>query len=326
MALRLRRGTDAERLIMEPPAAGELIYTTDTKAVYVGDGETVGGLPVSGAALDIDDLGNVVIAGDVNPGDVIQYDGTKWISAPSPDKTGNVYGADSTLLIDTDNSVIVGPIVASDDIIGDLVGDVTGNVTGDVVGNLTGNSSGFHDGDVAGSVFADDSGIMLDAQNLSLHVPTLQGNKQLITPQARATLELTYDDMGDLDQSYGEIIFSGRTTAGLEGQGAKIVGGKYGVFIQNDFNTGNPGTWAEAETATITYQGIGFGTYFPQAELDIRGNAQVTGFVQFGSLTTAERDALTAANGMVIYNTTNNKFEGYQNGGWINLDDGLAAS
>jgi hypothetical protein len=50
-----------------------------------------------------------------------------------------------------------------------------------------------------------------------------------------------------------------------------------------------------------------------------------TGFVQFGSLTTAERDSLTAVNGMVIYNTTNNRFEGRQNGAWINLDDGTAA-
>jgi hypothetical protein len=28
---------------------------------------------------------------------------------------------------------------------------------------------------------------------------------------------------------------------------------------------------------------------------------------------------------MVIYNTTNNRFEGRQNGAWINLDDGTAA-
>lgn len=42
MALRLRRGTNAERLTITP-ALGELIYTTDTKLVYVGDGNTAGG-------------------------------------------------------------------------------------------------------------------------------------------------------------------------------------------------------------------------------------------------------------------------------------------
>jgi len=49
-------------------------------------------------------------------------------------------------------------------------------------------------------------------------------------------------------------------------------------------------------------------------------------FLQFGQLSTSERDALAAENGMVIYNTSNNKFEGYQNGVWINLDDGSPAS
>ena len=44
-----------------------------------------------------------------------------------------------------------------------------------------------------------------------------------------------------------------------------------------------------------------------------------SGYVQFGSVTTTERNALTAANGMVIYNSTDNKFQGYENGAWVNL-------
>ena len=58
MALRLRRGTDAERLLIVP-AAGELIYTTDTKKVYVGDGATEGGLPIDTGALSINELTDV---------------------------------------------------------------------------------------------------------------------------------------------------------------------------------------------------------------------------------------------------------------------------
>lgn len=37
------------------------------------------------------------------------------------------------------------------------------------------------------------------------------------------------------------------------------------------------------------------------------------------SLTTTQRDALTAVNGMIIYNTTAAKFQGYEAGAWANL-------
>jgi len=57
----------------------------------------------------------------------------------------------------------------------------------------------------------------------------------------------------------------------------------------------------------------------------IDGSIIAPSYVQFGSFTTTERNLLVAANGMVVYNTTTNKFNGYQNGAWINIDDGSAA-
>jgi hypothetical protein len=52
MALQLRRGSSGTRTGIVP-AAGELIYTTDTKLVYVGDGTTAGGNIISGGLGDI---------------------------------------------------------------------------------------------------------------------------------------------------------------------------------------------------------------------------------------------------------------------------------
>jgi hypothetical protein len=46
MALQLRRGTEGTRTGITP-AVGELIYTTDTKLIYVGDGTTAGGVLVT---------------------------------------------------------------------------------------------------------------------------------------------------------------------------------------------------------------------------------------------------------------------------------------
>lgn len=50
MALKIRRGTEAQRVLLtgaEIPVAGELLYVTDTKKLYIGDGTTPGGNPIS---------------------------------------------------------------------------------------------------------------------------------------------------------------------------------------------------------------------------------------------------------------------------------------
>ena len=47
MSLLLRRGLEADRLSFTPEE-GELIYVTDTKLIYVGDGVTAGGNLLSG--------------------------------------------------------------------------------------------------------------------------------------------------------------------------------------------------------------------------------------------------------------------------------------
>jgi len=62
ISVQVRRGTEAERQTMDgvgtnpaQPAVGELIYTTDNKLLYVGDGVTTGGNLVAGGAASITD-------------------------------------------------------------------------------------------------------------------------------------------------------------------------------------------------------------------------------------------------------------------------------
>ena len=45
--IQIRRGVEAQRSLITPDA-GELIFTTDAKQVYVGDGTTAGGVLVTG--------------------------------------------------------------------------------------------------------------------------------------------------------------------------------------------------------------------------------------------------------------------------------------
>lgn len=73
MTLKIRRGTDTERQTITP-AEGEIIYTTDTKKIYVGDGTTAGGNTVTSESGSVFiDNGNVAI-GD----NVLDEEATGW--------------------------------------------------------------------------------------------------------------------------------------------------------------------------------------------------------------------------------------------------------
>lgn len=73
-------------------------------------------------------------------------------------------------------------------------------------------------------------------------------------------------------------------------------------------------TWLEA--IAITKEGtVGIGTVSvdTSAKLEI---LSTTGALLLPRMTNAQRNALTAVNGMMIYNTTNTRIEAYENGAW----------
>ena len=246
MPLQIRRGTEADRLLMtQALAVGELLYVTDTQRLYVGNGSTLGGIAVTGytnedaqdavapmftsgvhsnisysyddnnnrinSQIDLSSYtGNVSIVGSLNlsgdlqasafKGSIFADDSTLLVDAVSGtipysvlsgaptalsdftndegfikvsdiadgtvtidvnntgDLQGSVYGDDSTLLVDATNSLIPASVVS-----GTFTGNVVGTVTGTLVGDTFGNTTGFHTGDVKGSVFADNSTLLVDA-------------------------------------------------------------------------------------------------------------------------------------------------------------------
>ena len=104
--------------------------------------------------------------------------------------------------------------------------------------------------------------------------------------------------------------------AGVDSQATVGAGAVPGNIVMGT----TPDNGVTNYTVTINKDGnLGVNTLTPTEKLDVVGNVKTSGFVQFGSLTTAERNALSAANGMVIYNSDDNKFQGYENGGWANL-------
>jgi hypothetical protein len=86
--------------------------------------------------------------------------------------------------------------------------------------------------------------------------------------------------------------------------------------------------FASVTANTFISTGGGAPTLESETVIDLQAAERVrvtTSPFRLAQLTTTERNAISPVAGDLIYNTTDNRFQGYQNGGWINLDDGTSA-
>lgn len=221
MALRLRRGTDAERLLITP-ADGEMIWTTDTQELYVGNGTTVGGIRITGALndspealtqnLDLDSntifgsgdinisgqittSGSVTATGTVTAGSLVG-DGSQIynLSAANLDVSDlvveggsyylNIVGPDSASVLDTQSSELVIDNIAATSLT--LSEDL------DVGGTVTANQ--FY-GDLIGEVNAEDSTIVINRfGEVSTNKIYAQGKLVIEDPLGTTLIEPTSTD------------------------------------------------------------------------------------------------------------------------------------
>jgi hypothetical protein len=142
MPLQIRRGLDSQRVTITP-ADGELIYATDDKKLYVGDGTTVGGIAVTGFTTED------------------AYDATAQIFA----------NGTHTNITFTHNDAAdsISAVVSINTLTGNLNANNFGlNNLGNVTGSGTIDYQGLIIADFKGSIFAADSGVILDAQDRSV--------------------------------------------------------------------------------------------------------------------------------------------------------------
>ena len=89
------------------------------------------------------------------------------------------------------------------------------------------------------------------------------------------------------------------------------------VDIENDLRVDNKIYAAEFVSTSVGVPEISSATTI---DLNAGTRTRVTGGVfRLNRITSVQRDAVVAENGDLIYNTTTNKFQGYENGAWVNL-------
>ena len=285
MALRLRRGTDAERLLITP-LQGELIYTIDTKQLYAGDGTTAGGTLVSAdAATTLESLTDTDLAGKTN-GQVLSWNSSSGNWEPrslvSNIADGVVEGSNYQInIISEDSTILVNS--ATNEFTGNLEGDVTGNLTGNVIGNITGS----HIGDVRGSVFGDDSTLIIDGNTNALYgnltgdvVGDLRGDVVGdLTGNILGNVQgnLTGDAFGNHSGSFlGSIAASGSLSGDLQGSvfgndSTLLIDGNDSIIVGDIINDNTVTSALSAVTLQISGTGIVNGKAGIQIRTD--GNA-----------------------------------------------------
>jgi hypothetical protein len=123
MALQLRRGLDGAARTAFTPGVGEIIYTTDTKKVYIGDGTTAGGNPVSLVSSVNTQTGAVVLTADNiaeasgSPTNLYFTTERAQDSVAAAFIAGNAYNTNITFTYDDANNRITASVPSSSSVI-----------------------------------------------------------------------------------------------------------------------------------------------------------------------------------------------------------------
>lgn len=328
MALKIRRGTEAERQTITP-AEGELVYTTDEKRVYVGDGATLGGVPIdivdrTGFTLQgnldlggqrITGAGDIAITGNITAtGDIVAQGQNIQIGDEATDEV--VFGAEV-------NSDVIPKVDSANDL-----GSNAKRWNNLYVNEIT--TSGKINGPLYGSVIAADSTVVIDYETGTINAANLAGT---------LTGDFAGGFTGDVKANDGTVIldngtngtdavFTGSVTGNVTGDVAGNVTGTLtgyqtgdmtgSVFADdsstlvdsvNGYVTGNViNNSTKANTGVFGNNTLGAGGY----QLSVHGDQGIiAGDLSFddasGSTISANGNlTLTSSNGYIFLQPTTN--------------------
>ncbi len=373
MALKIRRGTDAQRQgkVFE---SGEIVWTTDGQQLWVGDlVGTPGGVPVVGAnvagyGLIYNAEDQVLEVSGLTTDDVEQGTNAnrKYFSPTlAQDAAASLFTTGSHTNIefqydDVDQKINatvtldgIGILNVQDDTSPSLGGDLTlnsHNITGtgniNITGTLTGTS-------FTGNLLASDSSTVINGTSKALTISSIAfntgggyvtGNQLVVQTSSNAFVTQSYNASNpwiSFLQNQGSnaavtnVTFArsrgttvSPTTIQTNDQILNIAAAAYTgsaytpagalVCLANGAVSAGvaPSAWVfrAADSAGVL-----------QSSFAVSGDGvQANKVFQIASYTTTQRNALTPAYGQMIYNTTTNTFQGYQNTGgvtpeWVDL-------
>ena len=284
MALKLRRGL-SENLADIVPAEGELIYTTDTKLIYVGDGAASGdeltplGTGSGGTSPGITD--------DASTSVLTLTDSLITLARPAAitgDLTIGDYQITGTFDINTEGSITLtgtglDGIVTANEFVGDMVtSDVTGdlyasNGTARILDNGTDGSDAVFTGSVTGNITTNniitDSVLDVRSEAISTSVNMIiESDEQ----QSKTTFRrVSAGDISGDRLNYGQINFERQDTGG-NATTAYIIGGQDQLL----FGADSSGTFTAQYNMYWRNGQLGVGKV-PTTVLDVAGNANIVG-------------------------------------------------
>ncbi len=369
MPLQIRRGLDSEREA-KVFADGEIVFSyPDTGSkndgrLYIGDGETLGGVQVTGfTGEDAIDAVGAALAGGTHQNISFTYGstqdlanridatvslstlledlnlngyniiGTGNISIEGgivSDLVGSVFADDSTTLVDSVAGVLRGQHIGSltGNVTGNLTGDVTGNLTGNVVGNVTGNTDGYHTGDVKGSIFGDDSSLIVDGLYNAvfasggltgdLNADNIYANDSGIGLNIRSKIGNSFCvDYYDGTKDSPVAITAGNNVGAISIKGWNGSEYAFAGTVYADWEaTANTATDYPASTLVLA---AGNNSGSPvTASLNSVGTFSAP-TIQTGVYTDTPDTKPTGVKGMIIFNDTTGKFQGFDGSTWVDL-------
>lgn len=333
MSLRIRRGTDAQRSGVTFDQ-GEIVYTTDTKKLYVGDGVTAGGVNILATsagtgvswdagtqAFDFNPSGLGLTTSNVSEGSNQYFTSARALTAVGSALTaGNAYNTGITFTLDTVDNRITAVVSASGGGIASVSADTNPSLGANL--NIAGHS--IVSTNAAGTINITGNIITAGA----VQTPALQ-----VT--AGSSLQVFIPTTGS--QSFPLQINGARGSLGAP---TPTQAGDYlGNITVKGYSSGSTYLFASNistqwdATADLTKQYPNSNMYFivgnntnsqslsssPVASLSYTGNF-TTKAITTGSYAGSGTYPSPVA-GMIIFDSSNNHFYGYNGTTWKQLDN-----